>query len=477
MKAKEKIPDVLASRYVSEEMKQNWSMHNKVLLERDFWLAVMHAQKDLGIAIPEEALEAYLRVKEEVDLDRIAQREQKLRHDVKARIEEFCELAGHQQIHKGLTSRDLTDNVEQLQILQSLKLVRVKTVAALNKLSRLVEEYKNLVLVARTHNVPAQLSSVGRRLAMFGEEVLLGLEQLDLFIESYPLRGLKGAVGTRLDLLQLFEGKKERLEQLDQKVAEHLGASRTLLASGQVYPRSLDLQMVQHLMQISSGMSNFAKTLRLMAGAGLASEGFQKNQVGSSAMPHKQNARTSERISGLHHVLSGYGSMLSGLSGDQWNEGDVSCSVVRRVALPGAFFAIDGQLEAWLTVLNEMGFDETALQAELEKNLPFVCSTVLLMESVKRGGGREDAHHAIREHTLNLGTLESSEILPRVELARRLGEDVRVPLTEKEISDLLDQPQNWLGNAPEQAQQFVEKTLVWSRRFPESKSLEPEPLL
>ena len=260
MKAKERIPDVLASRYVSEEMKQNWSMHNKVLLERDFWLAVMHAQKDLGISIPEEALEAYLRVKEEVDLDRIAQREQKLRHDVKARIEEFCELAGHQQIHKGLTSRDLTDNVEQLQILQSLKLVRVKTVAALNKLSRLVEEYKNLVLVARTHNVPAQLSSVGRRLAMFGEEVLLGLEQLDLFIESYPLRGLKGAVGTRLDLLQLFEGKKERLEQLDQKVAEHLGASRTLLASGQVYPRSLDLQMVQHLMQISSGMSSFAKT-------------------------------------------------------------------------------------------------------------------------------------------------------------------------------------------------------------------------
>jgi len=136
MKAKQMIPDILASRYVSEEMKQNWSMHNKVLLERDFWLAVMHAQKDLGISIPEEALEAYLRVKEEVDLDRIARREQKLRHDVKARIEEFCELAGYQQIHKGLTSRDLTDNVEQLQILQSLKLVRVKTVAALNKLSK-----------------------------------------------------------------------------------------------------------------------------------------------------------------------------------------------------------------------------------------------------------------------------------------------------------------------------------------------------
>jgi adenylosuccinate lyase len=234
---------------------------------------------------------------------------------------------------------------------------------------------------------------------------------------------------------------------------------------------------VQHLQTISSGISSFAKTLRLMAGAGLASEGFQKDQVGSSAMPHKQNARTSERISGLHHVLRGYGSMLSGLSGDQWNEGDVSCSVVRRVALPGAFFSIDGQLEAFLTVLNEMGFNENALQAELEKNLPFVCSTVLLMESVKRGGGREDAHHAIREHSLSINPDSQSGLLPRQELARRLGQDLRIPLDETQISEMLDRPQNWLGNAPEQAQFFVEQALAWTRRFPDSNSLEPEPLL
>ena len=477
MKDTEIIPDVLASRYVSREMQECWSLKNKVLLERDFWLAVMQAQKDLGIEIPDEAIQAYKQVRESVDLASIALREQKLRHDVKARIEEYCELAGHQQIHKGLTSRDLTDNVEQLQILQSLKLVRLKTVAALKKLAQRVDETKSLVLVARTHNVPAQLSSFGRRLAMFGEEILLGLEKLDQFIEAYPLRGLKGAVGTRLDLLQLLDGKSDALEKLDQKIALHLGASRTLFASGQVYPRSLDQQSAQHLQTISSGISSFAKTLRLMAGAGLASEGFQKDQVGSSAMPHKQNARTSERISGLHHVLRGYGSMLSGLSGDQWNEGDVSCSVVRRVALPGAFFSIDGQLEAFLTVLNEMGFNENALQAELEKNLPFVCSTVLLMESVKRGGGREDAHHAIREHSLSINPDSQSGLLPRQELARRLGQDLRIPLDETQISEMLDRPQNWLGNAPEQAQFFVEQALAWTRRFPDSNSLEPEPLL
>ncbi|MDP6730996.1 MAG: lyase family protein, partial [SAR324 cluster bacterium] len=234
MKDTEIFPDVLASRYVSREMQECWSLKNKVLLERDFWLAVMQAQKDLGIEIPDEAIQAYKQVRESVDLASIALREQKLRHDVKARIEEYCELAGHQQIHKGLTSRDLTDNVEQLQILQSLKLVRLKTVAALKKLAQRVDETKSLVLVARTHNVPAQLSSVGRRLAMFGEEILLGLEKLDQFIEAYPLRGLKGAVGTRLDLLQLLDGKSDALETLDQKIALHLGASRTLFASGQV---------------------------------------------------------------------------------------------------------------------------------------------------------------------------------------------------------------------------------------------------
>ena len=275
MNHKEVFPDVLASRYVSREMQECWSLKNKVLLERDFWLAVMQAQKELGIEIPDEAIQSYKKVRDQVDLTNIALREQKLRHDVKARIEEFCDLAGHQHIHKGLTSRDLTDNVEQLQILQSLKLVRLKTVAALNRLAQRVDQSKMLLLVARTHNVPAQLSSVGRRLAMFGEEILLGLEQLDRFIESYPLRGLKGAVGTRLDLLQLLEGRTEALKTLDQKIAHHLGTSRTLFATGQVYPRSLDLQSVQHLQSISFGISSFAKTLRLMAGVGLASEGFQ----------------------------------------------------------------------------------------------------------------------------------------------------------------------------------------------------------
>lgn len=471
------FPDVLAARYASFEMRECWSAETKVGLERDFWLAVMRAQRDTGINIPATAIEAYERVRDHVDLSSIAEREKVLRHDVKARIEEYCELAGHQQIHMGLTSRDLTDNVEQLQILRSLRLIRLKSVAALKRLADFAVKTRELVLVARTHNVPAQLSSMGKRLSMFGEEILMGLEQLDRFIEEYPLRGLQGAVGTKLDQSLLLNGDPEKLQQLGKRIALHLGASRIMNAVGQVYPRSLDMQTVQLLLGLSSGISSFAKTLRLMAGAGLASEGFQRNQVGSSAMPHKQNMRTCERINGFHLILCGYGSMLSGLSGDQWNEGDVSCSVVRRVALPGAFFTSDGQLEAWRNVLQDMSFHEQAIAEEVELNLPFVASTVILMESVSRGGQREDVHAAIRQHTLHFGKEISSKTELRTELAKKLGGDERVPLSKQEINELLDHPEYWLGNAPEQTNRFAETVETWTRRFPETKSMKTESIL
>ncbi len=472
------FPDTLAQRYAGREMRACWSVETKVRLERDFWIAVMKAQRDLGVAIPEEAISDYERVRDDVDLDSISLREQRLRHDVKARIEEFCELAGRQYIHMGMTSRDLTDNVEQLQLLRGLKLLRVKYVAGLQRLADWSLRTRTLMLVGRTHNVPAQPTTVGKRLAMFGEEILFALEQIDSFIDAYPLRGLQGAVGTSLDQSALFEGDAGKVRVLSEKVMQYLGASEFFVSVGQVYPRSLDEQTLAKLMAVSAGISSFAKTLRLMAGAGLATEGFQQNQVGSSAMPHKKNARTCERICGFHHVLQGFHSMLAGLTGDQWNEGDVSCSVVRRVALPGAFFAADGQLEAWMTVIQEMGFHEEALQQEFEENLPYVASTVLLMECVRRGGGREDAHTALREHTLLLSEkTKVSETNPLDELIRRLSEDQRIPLNEREIRKVLEERERFAASAPDQADAFVEKAASWSSRFPESRDVSPEPLL
>jgi adenylosuccinate lyase len=348
------VLNVLAERYASAAVRDVWSRRGKVLLERDFWIAVMKAQRDLGVPIPSEAIRDYERVKAKIDLESIAKRERVTLHDVKSRIEEFSELAQRQFIHLGLTSRDLTENVEQLQIFRSLKIVQRKVASALLALSRRAEEFRDLMITGRTHNVPAQPTTLGKRIAMFGQEMLLALDRLDHLIESYPVRGLKGAVGTQLDQLTLLGGRADKVAELESRVLKHLGIPASLRCVGQVYPRGLDFDVVSALHQTGSAAASFATTMRLMAGAGLVTEGFQEGQVGSSAMPHKANARNCERICGFSTVLSGYVAMTASMAGDQWNEGDVSCSVVRRVALPDAFFAIDGSLETLLTVLVQM---------------------------------------------------------------------------------------------------------------------------
>ena len=349
------MENVLASRYASQQMVDIWSAESRIILERELWVAVLKAQKELGIEIEDQVIEDYESVIESVDLNSIRKREKITRHDVKARLEEFSELAGHQHAHKGMTSRDLTENVEQLQIKKSLDLVLDLVVASLSRLGRLAAENSSLMLTGRTHNVAAQPTTLGKRFANTAEELINAYHKANFLLVNFPLRGLKGPVGTQQDLLDLFEGDNEKVSLIENRVAEILGFDKVLDSVGQVYPRSMDFEVVSALVHISSAPSNFSKTVRLMAGNNLVSEGFQQGQVGSSAMPHKTNTRTSERINGLSLVLKGYLSMLGGLVGDQWNEGDVSCSVVRRVALPDSFFAIDGLFQSFLTVLDEFG--------------------------------------------------------------------------------------------------------------------------
>lgn len=470
------INDILASRYASQKMCEIWSPTGRIILERELWIAVMKAQKELGIDIPQDAIDAYEKVKNNVDLESINNREKELRHDVKSRIEEFCDLAGFEHIHKGMTSRDLTDNVEQLQILHSLKLIQEKYYSVLWSLKGKVKENSKLMLVARTHNVPAQPTTVGKRLAMFSEEMLLAFNQLDDVINSYPLRGIKGAVGTQLDQLSLLNGDKNAMKKLEDSIIKHLGFGKSLNNVGQVYPRSLDFNIVSNLYYLSSGISSLAKTIRLMAGQELCTEGFKKGQVGSSAMPHKMNTRSSERINGFHSIINGYLNMLMGISGDQWNEGDVSCSVVRRVALPGSFYAIDGQVETILTVLNEMGFYESVINKELEKYMPFVGSTAILMEAVKAGAGREEAHEAIKEHAVKV--IEEMRFGDRTvnDLSKRLGEDSRIPISEEKIIDLLKEEENFIALANEQTESFVSEIENLSEKYP-NRSYTPDDII
>ncbi|MBN1655402.1 MAG: adenylosuccinate lyase [Deltaproteobacteria bacterium] len=471
------IPNVLASRYASGPIRDIWSPTRRVILERQLWIAVLEAQKRLGVDVPEGVIEAYRAVVERVDLSSIEARERVTRHDVKARIEEFCALAGCEHIHKGMTSRDLTENVEQMQVRLSLQIIRERVVSALACLARRAAEYESLVMAGRSHNVAAQAITLGKRFANFGQELLLAYERVEALLERYPLRGLKGAVGTQQDQLDLFNGDSSKLDALESAVALHLGFKNTLSNVGQVYPRSLDFEVASTLLQAVSGPSSFATTLRLMAGVELATEGFKAGQVGSSAMPHKMNARSCERINGFKTIIAGYLTMLSGISGDQWNEGDVSCSVVRRVALPDAFFACDGAFQTFLHVLSEFGAYPKVIDRELLRYLPFLATTKILMAAVRKGVGREQAHEIIKEHAIVVARSMREHGAEKNDLIERLADDARLNLNLAELNQIFGQPIRFVGASRAQVRTFVNQVEVIVQRYPKAAAYQPEPML
>jgi adenylosuccinate lyase len=473
---KPRIPNVLAGRYASAELVALWSPERKVVLERELWLAVLRAQSELGVEIPDGVLADYERVLEKVDLGSIAERERVTRHDVKARIEEFNALAGHEHVHKGMTSRDLTENVEQLQVRRSLELMRGRVAAVLSRLAVLATEYDDLVIAGRSHNVAAQATTLGKRFATAADELLVAFDRVDELIARYPLRGIKGPVGTAQDMLDLL-GDESALDRLECKVAEHLGFERVLTSVGQVYPRSLDFDVVSAVVQVAAAPSSLATTIRLMAGNELVTEGFKPGQVGSSAMPHKMNTRSCERVNGLAVVLRGYLCMVGELAGDQWNEGDVSDSVVRRVALPDAFFALDGLLETFLTVLAEFGAFPAVVDRELARYLPFLTTTKVLMASLRAGVGRETAHEAIKENAVAVALAMREQGQSDNDLLDRFAADERIPLDRAELDRLLADRISFTGTAARQVGAVVARIEDVLKRFPEATDYAPQPIL
>jgi adenylosuccinate lyase len=444
------IPDVLANRYASADMVSIWSPEAKIVAERRLWLAVLRAQRELGVDVPQTAIADYERVLEQVDLGSIAARERVTRHDVKARIEEFNALAGHEHVHKGLTSRDLTENVEQLQIRRSLELVHAHGVAVAARLADRAVTYRDLVMAGRSHNVAAQATTLGKRFASAAQETVIALRRIRELLDRYPLRGVKGPMGTAQDMLDLFDG--------------------------QVYPRSLDHDAVSALVQLGAGPSSLAHTIRLMAGHELVTEGFAAGQVGSSAMPHKMNTRSCERVNGLQVVLRGYASMTAELAGAQWNEGDVFCSVVRRVALPDAFFAIDGMIETFLTVLEEFGAYPAVIQRELDRYLPFLATTKVLIAAVRAGMGREAAHEVIKENAVAVA-LAMRERGTEPDLLDRLAADPRLPLDRAALDAALADRTSFTGAAGAQVDAVVATVGELVDAYPQAAAYAPGAIL
>ena len=473
----EAIPNVLATRYASPEMAELWSARHKVILERRLWIAVLEAQRDAGVDVPDGALEAYREALGEVDLASITEREKITRHDVKARIEEFCALAGYEQIHRAMTSRDLTENVEQCQVRASLSLVTERMAAIIVRIAALASAHRDLVMTARTHNVPAQATTLGKRWASIGTEALASLERIEELIARYPLRGIRGPVGTQQDLLELLGGDRAATERLERRIADELGFERVLGSAGQVYPRSLDLDVVAVLVGAAAPLGNLALSVRLGAGQELVSEGFAAGQVGSSAMPHKMNTRSCERINGLVTVLRGHLTMASQLAGDQWDEGDVSCSVVRRVVLPDAFFALDGAMETAFSVLDGFAVFAPRIEAELAAHLPFLATTRLLAAAVAAGAGREEAHERIGDHATAAVLALREGTVDRNDLAARIAADPALQLSADDVAAALADPASFSGRAADQVDEFVAAAGKVAERYGAAVDYEPGEVL
>ena len=441
------IPNVLANRYATKEMVAIFNPINKIIAERTFWITILKLQKKAGLPITDSDIASYEKVIDKVDLASIGKREMVVRHDVKARIEEFNHLAGVEKIHIGMTSRDLTENIELIQIRDGLNLVRKRTLETLFLLEQKISKYEKTYIAGRSHNVPAQVTTLGKRFASCAQELIFSLSSLEELISRLPLRGLKGPVGTGADQISALGSAKD-LAKIEEQIAENFGFENTLTSVGQIYPRSIDFEVVSKLLQIASAPSSFATTIRLMAGSKLASEGFKAGQVGSSAMPHKMNSRSSERINGMMVLLRGYTTMAADLAGDQWNEGDVSCSVVRRVVIADSFFVIDGLLHTFMTILNEFGIFEEEINKELKEQLPFLATTQILMACVKAGMGREIAHEVIKKHA----TTKSAD-----QFFSSLANEKDFPLTLAQLNDLIKDPADFAGDAISQSKEIAEQ--------------------
>jgi len=439
-------PNVLATRYATMEMVAIFDPVNKIINERKFWITILKLQQKTGFPITDSDIKEYEKVIENVDLDSIDKRELKTRHDVKARIEEFNALAGVEKIHIGLTSRDLTENIELIQIKAALELIEYRSLQTLFLLNEKISKYEKTYMVGRSHNVAAQVTTLGKRFASCAEELLFAHTALKELIVRMPLRGIKGPVGTSQDAL---DAMGEDFAQLEKSIAEEFGFENTWTSVGQIYPRSVDFEVVSKLLQIASAPSSMATTIRLMAGSGLVSEGFKSGQVGSSAMPHKMNSRSSERINGMMVLLRGYNTMAADLAGDQWNEGDVSCSVVRRVVIPDSLYVLDGLLHTFMTILQEFGVFEESIKSELNEQLPLLATTKILMECVRAGLGREAAHQLIKKHSTSTTSGNFFEAL-----AKEKG----FPLSLDQLENLIADPSLFAGKASEQSE-FVKQEI------------------
>ena len=448
----------LSSRYASDQMQYIFSPDKKFSTWRRLWVALARAEMELGLPVTAEQvaeLEAHLT---DIDYDKAAQYEKKLRHDVMAHVHTYGEACPKAMpiIHLGATSCYVGDNTDVILMREGLCLIRDELVRVLDKLARFARQYKALPTLGFTHFQPAQLVTVGKRATLWMNELLLDLNDVEYRIANLKLLGCKGTTGTQASFLELFDGDHAKCRELDRKIAAEMGFEATAAVSGQTYSRKVDYQVVSTLSGIAQSASKFATDLRLLCHLKEVEEPFEKNQIGSSAMPYKRNPMRCERICALARYVMADAVNPAITAASQWFERTLDDSANKRLSVPEAFLAVDAILNIWANVADGLVVHEKVIEKHVLEELPFMASENIMMDAVKKGGNRQDLHERIRVLSQQAGANVKDLGLSNNLIDLIAADPAFAMLSREELTAHLE-PSRYIGRCPEQVEEFLKE--------------------
>lgn len=444
----------LVERYSSEEMLQIFSPNNKFSNWRKLWVALAEAEQELGLNITDAQIAELKENINDIDYDLAATYEKKFRHDVMAHVHTYGDKCPSAKgiIHLGATSAYVGDNTDLIVMREGLWLIREKLAILIDKLATFAEETKDIPCLGFTHFQPAQLTTVGKRAALWLYDFIFDLEDLDVLIDQFKMRGVKGTTGTQASFLSLFDNDHNKVEKLDQLVAEKMGFSSTLAVTGQTYTRKIDSKVVNVLSGIALSLHKMTNDLRLLQSMKEVEEPFEKSQIGSSAMAYKRNPMRSERIAALSKYVMSLAGSPALVAATQWFERTLDDSANKRLAVSEAFLAMDACLDIANNVTSGLVVYEKVIEKHVMAELPFMATENIIMEAVKKGGDRQELHEAIRVHSMEAGKRVKLEGLDN-DLLDRIVKDPIFGLTSDDISRLLN-PRDYIGRSSEQVDQI-----------------------
>ena len=447
----------LNSRYASKEMSFIFSDDMKFTTWRKLWVALAECEKELGLNITDEQIAELKAHINDINYDDAQKREKEVRHDVMSHVYAYglqCPKAKG-IIHLGATSCYVGDNTDVIIMKEALLLIKKKMVTVLHRLKKFAEKYKDMPTLGFTHFQPAQLTTVGKRATLWMQDLVMDIENIDFVIEHLKIRGVKGTTGTQASFMNLFEGDEEKVRALDKMVAEKMGFKKCFGVTGQTYPRKLDSIVLNTLSEVAQSAYKFSNDLRLLQNMKEVEEPFEAHQIGSSAMAYKRNPMRSERMGALARYVIVDSLNPAITASTQWFERTLDDSANKRISVAEAFLALDGVLNLYINIAENMVVYDKVIAAHVNRELPFMATENIMMESVKRGGDRQELHERIREHSMAAAQRVKGEGLDN-DLIERIINDPTFNLSKEEILGIID-PKKFVGRAPSQVVEFIEE--------------------